>query len=177
MSAQVCLLIIVIVVSMAILFRKIVRTDARDDFKIKNILRYNDEERVNEYVNNEPEKETVYNNYEYKTEAHLNNNSDDLPPQKEIYSEVNDYKEKNDNKADEGFNGAYEIYENPKNIQNKKIKKDIIQMIKSFYRGITFTIGLLVCLYSLFGIIKFVQTTDDAIIYSIWLLIGVILIK
>ena len=65
----------------------------------------------------------------------------------------------------------------PNNIKDKKIKKDVLQMIKSFYKGITFTIGILVCLYSLFGVIKFAQTTDDAIIYSIWLLIGVILIK
>lgn len=49
--------------------------------------------------------------------------------------------------------------------------------VKTFWKGITFTLGAFLCLYAAYGIITQAQTPNDALLYSIWLLIGVILIK
>ena len=192
MSAQVCILIIVVVIFMAILFRKIVRTDARDDFRIKNILKYSDTEEnsTSDYQNIQKSVQESMNfssNNEYKTEVHSEKDSlsQDIQPEPKQQENIHYSKDFHENTYEEKINDEryiksddyFEKYESPNNIKDKKIKKDVHQMIKSFYKGITFTIGILVCLYALFGVIKFAQTTDDAIIYSIWLLIGVILIK
>lgn len=170
MSAKLCLLIIAVAVSFAIFFRKIVRADARDDFRIKNILRHSSEAEDNyDSMRENVEKSMNFSGSdEFKTETDISSEKNDIPPQKKIYNEPNATENVNNNFA--------EVHENYSH-KNIKKKKDIAQMIKSFYRGITFAIGLLVSVYSLVGIIYFVQNTDDAIIYSLWLLIGVVLIK
>ena len=56
-------------------------------------------------------------------------------------------------------------------------KKGFTDYVKMFWKGITFSIGALITLYSFYGLTHFVQTSNDAILYSIWLLVGVILIK
>ena len=69
----------------------------------------------------------------------------------------------------------------PKNKETKIVKKSfgssLFSLIKTFWRGITFSLGALICLYAFYGVVAQAQTSNDALLYSIWLLIGVILIK
>lgn len=107
---------------------------------------------------------------------------EDIEEEQEEYKEPqNNYQEEvyYEKINDDACDFEEEDEENYCEVQQKKYpkKSGLLGFVKTFWRGITFSVGLLVCLYSLIGILNMVQTSNDAIIYSLWLLIGVILIK
>ena len=67
-------------------------------------------------------------------------------------------------------------YQEPKVVKKSPLL-NLFGLVKTFWRGITFSLGALICLYAFYGVVAQAQTSNDALLYSIWLLIGVILIK
>lgn len=225
MSASVCLIIIAIFILCVVVFTKTVSNDAKNDFKIRDIL-----------SNSEPfeepiEEETISNKLNLKqkpiqeTYKEIHHETSQQP-QEEFVTTI--HEEKYYNSEDKSYSGLKQeesYYEKSRYVEtdkfddnNKNIKpnsncqkpdyieqeyietedindkaiaglrfkkdtsmlspvKNALWYVKTFWRGITFTLGLLTALYSLYGIAFYVQTSNDAVIYSIWLLIGVILIK
>lgn len=56
-----------------------------------------------------------------------------------------------------------------------KPSRNLYDYVKTFWRGITFTVGMLICVYSFLGLTQ--GSPDSALLYTLWLLIGVMLIK
>lgn len=197
MSLPLLIFLIVIFGVCAFIFTKTVSNDAKNDFRLRDILSQTDDDTVisNKNLNRvKTEEATVDNVYssniyedivnsqktnssetEYSTTAHSENNSEqksETPKynQNTYYERIND---------DACFEDDYEDLDyNADDCVRKTSKSSkIINYIKIFWRGIIFTIGLLVSIYSFIGLAYNVQTSNDALIYSLWLLIGVILIK
>ncbi len=133
----------------------------------------------NQQIQENQQEQTSYNNA-YSTTTH-----EDTPKhersnyeQQVFYEKINDDAcpyDKDENKDDDYFED--DDYEQEKPIKTVKKRRSLFDYVKTFWHGITFTIGIIICIYSFIGISTQVQTSNDAIIYSIWLLIGVILIK
>ena len=72
-----------------------------------------------------------------------------------------------------------ENIEEDKNEKNEFYPKhrSLFDYVKTFWRSITFTIGVVICLCALYCLTAQIANSNDAVVYSIWLLIGVILIK
>lgn len=139
-----------------------------------------------EYENSSAEQSYSYHTNSYSTTAHENTEETEPVEEKVFYEKINDDACENYNKFDEEdlyeddeyTDEDYTEIDNEKSVHKPILKKrSLFDYVKTFWHGITFTIGILVCLYSFFGIATQVQTSNDAIIYSIWLLIGVVLIK
>ncbi|MCR5265876.1 MAG: hypothetical protein K6E29_04700 [Cyanobacteria bacterium RUI128] len=103
----------------------------------------------------------------------INDDACPVEETKDIYRDEEEPEIKPDKKYSETLYDEVDEDYTPK----KKQYKSLSDYVKTFWKGITFTIGLLVCLYAFGGLAYNVQTSNDAIVYSIWLLIGVILIK
>ena len=126
-----------------------------------------------------PEEKPLYNNYSTQTHETSTYNSE------VYYEKIND--DACDTDVSEDTEDEEELYDNNSNYkeisyddyipEKPKQKKTILDYIKTFWRGVTFTTGLLFSLYAIFGLTQMVQTSNDAIVYSIWLLAGVILLK
>ncbi|MCM1264680.1 MAG: hypothetical protein NC200_00650 [Candidatus Gastranaerophilales bacterium] len=188
MTTSLWVILTLVTILCIVIFKKTVSNDAENDFKIRDVLSRPDvdePEHIEEQFKSEPEPvaefEQKIENFkkiqqepvqekldcEYRTNVH----------EKQIIEEdLNEsYQEESGEEKvfyDKEF--SKEILKD-KNIAKKKF--GLFDYVRVFWRSITFTVGILVCLYSLFGILRYVQTSNDAIIYSIWLLIGVILIK
>jgi len=188
MSTSLWIAVFVVLALCIFIFKKTISSDAENDFKIRDILSSRDSV-PNESINKmaQPEHahqpseadytETQKNLYEeiaesqkqeqYKTETHNDYHTE--------YSKSFGTKTSDDNTLD---NAAYDKNFKHKSTPEAYVKRlGFCDFLRIFWRGITFTIGSLACLYSLYGLVSFVQTSNDAVIYSIWLLIGVILIK
>lgn len=104
--------------------------------------------------------------------------NDDACPYSKDDDDDDDYYEKEPKMTYNSNNTKYQKdFEEKEEPLYQKPRKNLFDYIKTFWKGITFAIGLLVCLYAFGGLAYNVQTSNDAIVYSIWLLIGVILIK
>ena len=201
MTTSLWIIIAVVSIVCIIIFKKTVTNDAENDFKIRDVLSRPDlseeENSLTETFNNEvepqsiqkpmsqemnkqlyTEPENIYENLqkqqyeaEYKTNIH-----EETVMEKSLnhsYQEQKSDKEDDDSiHYDKDF--SYEIKKEKTPV---KKKNNMFDYVRIFWRGITFAIGVLVCLYSLLGLTHYVQTSNDAIIYSLWLLIGVILVK
>ena len=197
------LIVAIILLSMCVyVFTKTVSNDAKNDFKLRDIL-YDSNENNTElyqkklkeniqyskdatvekvYANNIYEELANEQNYQtnkntYSTTAHDMNEKFS----EESSSQYNDdtyYEKINDDPIEEE---EQEIETTQKTTYKQPIyspkKRNLADYVKTFWRGITFSIGALVCVYSFIGLAYNVQTSNDALVYSIWLLIGVILIK
>jgi hypothetical protein len=71
----------------------------------------------------------------------------------------------------------YQSKEQEPKVVKKSLALNLFGFVKTFWRGITFSLGALICLYAFYGVVAQAETSNDALLYSIWLLIGVILIK
>lgn len=205
------------------IFTKTVSTDAKDDYRIRDILTNKKNETQKEEIE-EPvpvaetpkqsfeEYQNEHNIYEeiaakqnhsgyhssYSTTTHIsedsNKNSNETYKQENVYYEkINDdacpeeetktvysndtYEEEQGSFMDKKLKNSIYKEEDETLTPKEKPYKSLFDYVKTFWRGITFTVGLLVCLYAFGGLAYNVQTSNDAIVYSIWLLIGVILIK
>lgn len=199
MSIQLFIVVVIIISICTIIFTKTVSNDAKNDFKIRDILSNNDE------------SESVKSIFEPVKSVNEEKSFEDFENQKNIYEEISEeqnkkekqdynttihsaqkqeepeidqeedvyYEKINDEACSEEYNEKYKEDDEYEQMLYKKpvVRGSLFDYVKTFWRGITFTIGLLVCLYSVIGIAYQVQTSNDAIIYSLWLLIGVILIK
>lgn len=196
MSVSLIIVLVVVVIFCVIVFQKTVAGDAENDFKIRDVLsrpdileedkpsveqEYSYQEKVEDSFyatsNNhivEPEENTSLDYEEFKTNSH----EDDL---KENKSEEIFRKEIEESIKEEPKKSVYVQKDSSKYIEKEKIvdkkSKNFFEYVKMFWRGVTFTVGMLICLASVFGIFVHTQTSNDALIYSIWALIGVILIK
>lgn len=202
-------------------FTKTVSNDAKNDYRIRDILTNSKTVTKQEQPEEEPvavaaapkqsfeEYQNEHNVYEelvakqkqtsyssYSTTTHETESKKEPAQEKPKFDEEKVYYEKiNDDACPYSKDDDDDYYdEEPKTIYNnnteyknnfeeseqplfQKPRKNLFDYIKTFWKGITFTIGLLVCLYAFGGLAYNVQTSNDAIVYSIWLLIGVILIK
>ena len=175
--------------------RDILSNVDEDDIFADPKLREPQKEAVPVYGNTEKEEEYSYSkNYStntYSTTTH-EQRTEKKEEEKVYYEKVNDdacddyskndYKttesytdeEENEDYEDDDYTNQFEKGLKP---QKQSLGRRLFDTIKTFWRGITFTIGLLVTIYSFGGLATQVQTSNDAIVYSIWLLIGVVLIK
>ena len=196
---------LVIVLGICIfVFTKTVSNDAKNDYRLRDILSNSDDtvpeqKKEPEPVKNpqeylEPEK-NIYEeiaekqaapNYDgYSTQTHETYNQETVSQEEEKEKNISQPQEKvyyekiNDDACD--IEEDYYEAEQPKNIkykpEQKPYRRSLFDYVKTFWRGVTFTVGGLICLYSAYGIVTQVQTSNDAIIFSLWLLIGVISIK
>ncbi|MCD8378592.1 MAG: hypothetical protein LUB59_07390 [Candidatus Gastranaerophilales bacterium] len=142
----------------------------------KTICSYNNDYRIKDILSANFVKDNGAENFSKKT--------DFSSTHKSIYEE----NKKNENTCTDDEKSNSEEINRHENLSKKsepeiehkylyRPPKSIFDYLKMFWHGITFIIGVFVCIYSLIGILYYIQTTNDAIIYSIWLLIGVILIK
>ena len=204
MSISLLFVLTFIIAVCVFVFAKTVSNDAKNDFRLRDILanstnetetprkpqpRVKTEEATveNVYANNIYEeivnnKEKEQQTINYSTTAHETptyNTEEETPKynQEVHYEKINDdaCPEDEDNYDSEYEEALYKM-KNPKFVPAKP-SRNFFGYIKTFWRGITFTVGLLVSVYSFIGLAYNVQTSNDALIYSLWLLIGVILIK
>lgn len=126
------------------------------------------------------EEKPSFNKYSTQTHDTSNYNSEvyyekinDDACETNSYEDIDEEENNIDNESKD--NRIYKEVSYDDYIPNKS--KSILDYIKTFWRGITFTAGLLFSLYAIFGLTQMVQTSNDAIVYSIWLLAGVILLK
>lgn len=224
MSTSFWILFLVIGGICGVVFAKTVSNDAKNDYKLRDILTNSNKEETESEVftpqtksaaetEEKPkpvhagiyEEKNIYEeiaqeqqlSYSYTTNTHSTNNytspqsskvEENLNSTPKYESEPVYYEKINDDACDidedeyieEGYNEPKEFEGELKPKQNyAKTKKSssLFEYVKTFWKGITFCIGMLVCIYSFYGIATQVQTSNDAIVFSIWLLIGVILIK
>jgi hypothetical protein len=183
-------------------FTKTVSNDAKNDFRLRDILSNSEEkdsvlaksQTIKDNINSTKEAtvEKVYANNIYEelansSENQKNNNYSTTTHNnsyEETTSRYNDdtyYEKINDDACPQEDKRIYYeeeyISKNFKNQNYNRKSKNLFGYVKTFWKGITFSIGALVCIYSFIGLAYNVQTSNDALIYSLWLLIGVILIK
>lgn len=133
----------------------------------------------NDTAEEEKQEETPpYNSY--STNTHTKSYNNDV-----YYEKINDdaceVEDEEDEEESKIFNSkSYDDEPEEYNYKSEKTitkpSKTIVDYIKTFWRGVTFTAGLLFSLYALYGFTS-VHDSNDAVIYSIWLLAGVILLK
>ncbi|GEM_PF-5732871 len=73
-----------------------------------------------------------------------------------------------------------EVYSPVKEVRvtaEKPHTKGVMSYIKTFWRGITFTLGGLACLYGLYMFMASASMGADTLVATLWVLIGVILVK
>ena len=202
MSTSLWIIIAVITIISIIIFKKTVSSDAENDFKIRDILSGNSYEEEPEptqqpiktqksveedYLN--PQK-NIYEEIEELEHKQTTKQSQEYSQPKQEYSTQTHNEQEFHTETQNNYEySAQNSYKQPqsktmfeKEFQNvekeyKTKKKGLADYIKMFWKGITFSIGALITLYSFYGLTHFVQTSNDAILYSIWLLVGVILIK
>lgn len=200
MSTSVWAILVIITIACIIIFKKTVSSDAENDFKIRDILSGNSYEEPEpipqpekiqksvkeEYLNTQKniykeieeleEKESQKEQTQNYSQTHNQYSTQTHNEQEKFHTETNknyDYNTQNSNKQQTYFDKEFQNIE--KEYTTKK--RGFSNYVQMFWRGITFTIGALISVYSFYGLTHFVQTSNDAILYSIWLLIGVILIK
>ena len=96
--------------------------------------------------------------------------------QEVYYEKVNDdacesYSSEDEEPAEEEYKLSSE-----KTVTVKK-SMGLLDYVKTFWKGVTFTIGAVLFLYAVYGLMNLTQTPEEAIKYSIWLLAGIILVK
>lgn len=199
-------------------FTKTVSSDAKNDYKIRDILANARSEAPKKETEEEPvpvaaapkqsfeEYQNEHNVYEelvakqkeagyqsYSTTTHEDEKDEEehfFTQEKVYYEKINDdacpesetkdvYPDDDETETMSGKKYSETLYDeiDEDYIPKKKPYKSLFDYVKTFWKGITFTVGLLVCLYAFGGLAYNVQTSNDAIVFSIWLLIGVILIK
>lgn len=205
MSLSLWVVVVIVIAICTFIFTKTVSNDAANDFKLRDILSNSPDEEENEkplksaylprgeesephqsYEEYEKQTGNIYEeiakeeNNEFETTVHETEPEEteetEEKPDEQCYQEEVYYEKINDDACDVDEDYEEENYCEVKQKPYPK-KRSLFDYVKTFWRGITFTIGFLICLYAFFGIISQVETSNDAIIYSIWLLIGVILIK
>ncbi len=202
MSTSLWIIIAVITIISIIIFKKTVSSDAENDFKIRDILSgnsYEEEPEPNpqpiktqknieaDYLN--PQK-NIYEEIEELEHKQSTQQAQEYSQPKQEYSTQTHNEQEFHTETQNNYEySAQNSYKQPqsktmfeKEFQNiekeyKVKKKGFADYVKMFWKGITFSIGALITLYSFYGLTHFVQTSNDAILYSIWLLVGVILIK
>lgn len=202
MSTSLWIIIAVITIISIIIFKKTVSSDAENDFKIRDILSGNSYEEEPEptpqqiktqknietdYLN--PQK-NIYEEIEELEHKQSTQQAQEYSQPKQEYSTQTHNEQEFHTETQNNYEySAQNSYKQPqsktmfeKEFQNiekeyKVKKKGFTDYVKMFWKGITFSIGALITLYSFYGLTHFVQTSNDAILYSIWLLVGVILIK
>jgi hypothetical protein len=213
MSLSILIPAIIIVSICVFVFTKTVSNDAKNDFKLRDILSntqdndtaetpvYNKQQTINSqeatvekvYANNiyeelskEETNQTKYSGYSTTThdtgyekrEEKPNYNNNDT-----YYEKINDDACPDDDEKyideDEDYEDiSYEKKTSPKKQKIRPVKtRNLFDYVKTFWRGVTFTVGAIVTVYSFIGLAYNVQTSNDALIFTLWLLIGVILIK
>ena len=202
MSTSLWIIIAVITIISIIIFKKTVSSDAENDFKIRDILSGNSYEEETEptpqpiktqknieadYLN--PQKNIYEEIEELEHKQSTQQTQEYSQPKQEYSTQTHNEQEFHTETQDNYEYSAQNSYKQPqsktmfeKEFQNiekeyKTKKKGLADYVKMFWKGITFSIGALITLYSFYGLTHFVQTSNDAILYSIWLLVGVILIK
>lgn len=202
MSTSLWIIIAVITIISIIIFKKTVSSDAENDFKIRDILSGNSYEEEPEqtpqpiktqknieadYLN--PQK-NIYEEIEELEHKQSTQQAQEYSQPKQEYSTQTHNEQEFHTETQNNYEySTQNSYKQPqsktmfeKEFQNiekeyKVKKKGFTDYVKMFWKGITFSIGALITLYSFYGLTHFVQTSNDAILYSIWLLVGVILIK
>lgn len=96
--------------------------------------------------------------------------------QEVYYEKVNDDACENYSAEDEEPAEEEEKYLSEKTVTVKK-SMGLFDYVKTFWKGVTFTIGAILFLYAVYGLMNLTQTPEEAIKYSIWLLAGIILVK
>ena len=136
------------------------------------------EQTSNVQVVEKTQEKSEFNNYSTQTHETQNYSSDvyyekinDDACDVENFDEDNSYIDKTDNL------NTYDKEEYNLKPNKNNTSKSLLGYIKSFWRGVTFTTGLLFSLYAIYGFTFLIQDTNDSIVYSIWLLAGVILLK
>lgn len=157
---------------------------------------YGDRERESVLVGATPNSVEEDMTTGYSTVTHESQTQSYSAPKPEAISQETDYYERINDDAcecdDEDDDDYEEDMDNEPKLEREDIKyknlkepvysqttpkRSLFDYVKTFWRGITFALGMLISIYSFIGITTQVQTSNDAIVYSIWLLIGVILIK
>ena len=207
MSISFLFFLAVIIAICVFVFTKTVSNDAKNDFRLRDILANSSDEKdivrkpqtrvkteeatvENVYANNIYEELANNKNNEQKTMSYsttTHETPDETPKYnyeetQSKYSQEVHYEKINDDactEEEEDFDNDYEesLYKIKAQKVTTKPSRNLFGYIKTFWRGITFTVGMLVSIYSFIGLAYNVQTSNDALIYSLWLLIGVILIK
>ena len=196
-------IILVVVLGICIyVFTKTISNDAENDYRLRDILANSNnddmlsDERPNTKINlnlkeseiqpepekniyeeiaQEQQKDITKNTYnEYSTQTHeVPNNVETKKvaydyPKTDYYEKINDDVCEYDENIEEDKNEKNEFY--PK-------RRSIFDYVKTFWRSITFTIGVVICLCALYCLTAQIANSNDAVVYSVWLLIGLILIK
>lgn len=153
------------------------------------------EQKVNYSYSTNTYSTSTHSDNETKTTNEKNTYEYDNEPV--YYEKINDDACEPDYKPDDDFDEEYQStayqkdyndfvedepqpshtkYQEPKVVKKSPLL-NLFGLVKTFWRGITFSLGALICLYAFYGVVAQAQTSNDALLYSIWLLIGVILIK
>lgn len=142
---------------------------------------------VNVYEEMEKQQKVETTN-NYSTTIHVSEESESIIPKNNLNFNQDVYYEKiNDDACDEVSDifedneqeDEEESFEDKKPSKKKEAEKNsgFIYYIKTFWRGVTFTAGIICFILATYGFLNSAQTTSDDIIFAILLLAGVILLK